>query len=125
MTPSFVTVVDCPASSVSLTTSSSCSSRSAVLLVFTALSDPELLMPVVDTTTSVAMLAVLVVVVGAGGSCAELDLSIGTDRVEHQGIHARREVDVSARDQIKVLEVDRLDHVAAHAADAVLPHPPR
>ncbi len=62
-----------------------------------------------------------VVVVGGGWrKLAEVDLSIGTDRVEHHRVHARRQVDVSARDQIEIREVDRLNHIAAHAADAIL-----
>lgn len=117
VTPLLVTDVDCPASSVF-------SEEELELLetpageVFTALSEPELLRPDVDATTTVAMLDALVVAVGAGGS-AQLNLRIGTNRVEHHGVHTGGQVDVSSRDQVEVLEVHGLNHVAADAADAV------
>ena len=63
---------------------------------------------VVDDATGEVVVTEVVVVVGGRRKCAEVDLSVGADRVEHQGIHARREVDVSARDQVEIAELDRL-----------------
>ena len=49
-----------------------------------------------------------------------MDFGIGTDRVQHERINARCEVDRATGYQVPVIEDHGLEHVASNAAQAVL-----
>ena len=75
--------------------------------------------------TSSELVARTVVVTGGRRKCAEVDLGVGPDRVEDQGIHTRSQVDPAAGDRARnCLRKNDPDHVAADCRSSCS-RPPR